>query len=133
MWSVVVLFLSCNGWCCSCRVCVCDLFLFFSFYRAVARSRCCSSHSINQSKILTEPHTGKEKPVPALPQVGLDKILFVYGLLCTNQYYSLRTHSLFRHPTPPSHRPHYCAMQWVPPEPPLLKYLPHNIGNDNIV
>ena len=24
--------------------------------------------SINQSKILTEPHTGKEKPIPALPQ-----------------------------------------------------------------
>jgi len=24
--------------------------------------------SINQSKSLTEPHTGKEKPIPALPQ-----------------------------------------------------------------
>jgi len=27
-----------------------------------------SRESINQSKILTEPHTGKEKPIPALPQ-----------------------------------------------------------------
>ena len=26
------------------------------------------SQSINQSKILTEPHTGKEKSIPALPQ-----------------------------------------------------------------
>ena len=35
---------------------------------------------------------------------------FVYGLLCTNQYYSLRTHPLFRYPTTPCHRPHYCTI-----------------------
>jgi len=30
----------------------------------------CAAVAINQSKILTEPHTGMEKPIPALPQGG---------------------------------------------------------------
>ena len=32
------------------------------------------------------------------------------GPSCTNQYYSLRTHPLFRYPTPHRHRSHYCAI-----------------------
>ena len=41
-----------------------------SIYRrgGSARLRVAGQQSINQSKILTEPHTGKEKPIPALPQ-----------------------------------------------------------------
>ena len=42
---------------------------------------------------------------------------FVSGLLSTNQYYSLRTLPLFRHPPPPCHRLHYCAVQCFPPTP----------------
>ena len=41
----------------------------------------------------------------------------VSGPLCTDRYYSLRTHPLFRQPTPPRHRPHYCAIQCFPPNP----------------
>jgi len=35
-------------------------------------------------------------------------------LLCTNQYYSVRTHPLLRYPTPPRDRPHYCAIYRFP-------------------
>ena len=42
---------------------------------------------------------------------------FVSGLLCMNQYYSLLTHLLFRHPTPPRHRPEDCAIECFPPTP----------------
>ena len=41
----------------------------------------------------------------------------ISGTLCTNQYYSLRTHSSSRHPISSSHRPHYCAIQCLPPTP----------------
>jgi len=34
----------------------------------------------------------------------------VSGPLCTNHCYSLRTHPLFRQPTPPRNRSHYCAI-----------------------
>jgi len=42
---------------------------------------------------------------------------FVSGILCTNQYYSLRTHPLFRYPTSPCNRPHYCALERCLPPP----------------
>jgi len=42
---------------------------------------------------------------------------FVFGLLCTNQYHSLRTHPLFRHPTAPRHRPQYRTIYCFPPPP----------------
>jgi len=65
-------------------------------------------------------------------ELAYTRYCFVSGLLRTNQYYSLRTHPLFRYPTPPRHRPHYCAVVFAP-DPPLLQYIPHNTGNGNIV
>jgi len=61
-----------------------------------------------------------------------DTVLFL-GFLYTKQYYSLRTHPLFRYPTPPRHRPHYCAIWCSPLDPPWLQYIPHNNDNYNIV
>jgi len=43
-------------------------------------------------------------------ELGYTRYCFVSGPLGTNQYYSLRTHLLFRHLTPPRHRPHDCAI-----------------------
>jgi len=34
--------------------------------------------------------------------------------------------------TPPLHRPYYCAI-YCPPRPPLLQYIPHKFGTDNLV
>ena len=45
----------------------------------------------------------------AVRALAYTRYCFVSGILCTNQYYSSRTHPLFRHPTP-QHRPHYCAI-----------------------
>jgi len=63
---------------------------------------------------------------------------FVYGLLCTSQYYSLRTHPLFRYhlyryPTHPV-RARTIAQYNVTPLPPVIAiYILHNIDNCNIV
>jgi len=35
------------------------------------------------------------------PRLAYTRYCVVSGVLCTNQYHSLRTHPLFRHPTPP--------------------------------
>jgi len=51
------------------------------------------------------------------PYLAYTRYCFVFGPLCTNQYYSLRTHALFRHPSPPRHRPHNCALYCFPPTP----------------
>ena len=56
---------------------------------------------------------GPQRTPPALrPHRALAsaRYCFVSGLLCTNQYHSLRTLPLFRHPTQPRHRPQYCAI-----------------------
>ena len=49
--------------------------------------------------------------------LAFTRFCFVSGPLCTNQYYSLRTHFLFRQPTPPRHRPRDCAIYHVSPGP----------------
>jgi len=42
-------------------------------------------------------------------QLAYTRYCFVSGLLSTNQYFSLRTHPLFKHP-PPRHRLHYYVI-----------------------
>ena len=49
------------------------------------------------------------------------RYFFVSEPLCTNQYYSLRTHPLFRYPTTHRHRPHDCAIKRYPPTPRYCK------------
>jgi len=49
-------------------------------------------------------------------EVGLYKILFCFGPLCTNQYYSLPNHPLFRQPTlPPSSSTLLRSLRSLPP------------------
>ena len=48
-------------------------------------------------------------------RVGLTRYCFVSGLLCTNRYYSSRTHPLFRHPTPPPSSPTLLRNTMFPP------------------
>jgi len=41
-------------------------------------------------------------------RLAYTRYCFVSGLVCTNQYHSLRTLNVFGHPTPPRHRPRYA-------------------------
>jgi len=56
---------------------------------------------------------------PSPSRLAYTRYCFVYGLVCTNQYYSLRTHLLFRHPTLRS-SPTLLRNILFPPDPPLL-------------
>jgi len=68
------------------------------------------------------------------PGLAYTRHCLVFGLLCTmtmDQYSSLRTHPLCRHPTHPNIA--HTIAQYTASHRSSLQYVPHNIGSGNIV
>ena len=54
-------------------------------------------------------------PIRVPTRVWPYKIVFMSRLSYTNQYYYLQTAPLFGQPLTAPHRPHYCAIYYIPP------------------
>ena len=91
------------------------------------------SHSgIDEKRLDGKVCTCERLQMPTPPSLAYTRCYFVSGFVCTNQYYSLHTHPLFSPPPLPS-SPTLLRNIMFPPDPPLLQYIPHNIGHGNIV